>query len=44
VADKVRRFWLVPREEAKEVLLIIFFRRKFFEAQRLVESHLILRW
>ena len=36
VADKVRRFWPVPREEAKEVLAIIFSRRKFFEAQRFV--------
>ena len=36
VADKVRRFRPVPREEAKEVLGIIFPRRKFFEAQRFV--------
>ena len=36
VADKVRRFRSVPREEAKEVLGIVFSRRKFFEAQRFV--------
>ena len=36
VADKMRGFRPVPREEAKEVLDIIFTRRKFFEAQRFV--------
>lgn len=36
VADKVRRFRPVPREEAKEVLGIVISRRKFFEAQRFV--------